>query len=268
MKINRNYLNWWKKIFNEKYLKTYIDIIPPERTLKETRWLLKFIKKNFKKKKIKILDLACGYGRHSIPLAKAGHLVVGVDYSRYFLNLAKTQIKNLNIKNLKLIRQDIRKLQFKNYFDLVINIFTSFGYFTNENDNILVLKNVFKALKRGGYFILDLENPGRWMEMFLKNRKYENNFLTIEDIRKQSNELLVKTQITFDHYSLKIFIRRSWVENKKKNGYISFFKLYYPEDISSILKLIGFKIKKIIGSFDNSKFTNQSPRMIIISSKA
>lgn len=119
--------NQWKKIFNENYIKTYVDFNTPEITKQEVNFILNFIKRKFKSKKIKILDLACGYGRHSNPLAQSGYLVIGVDYSDYFLKLAKREAKKLKLKNVKFIKKDMKKINFKNEFDLVINMFTSIG---------------------------------------------------------------------------------------------------------------------------------------------
>jgi SAM-dependent methyltransferase len=171
--------NWWKKVFDKDYLKTYVDIITPERTKQEINFILKFIKTKFKNKKIKILDLACGYGRHAIPLAQEGHFVIGVDYSSYFLKLAKREAKKLKLKNIKFIKKDMRKIDFGGKFDLIINMFTSFGYFENEDDNILVLKNVYQALKKNGYFILDLDNYHRRIKKFIKEGKWVNGFLVV-----------------------------------------------------------------------------------------
>jgi 2-polyprenyl-3-methyl-5-hydroxy-6-metoxy-1,4-benzoquinol methylase len=85
---NKRYF-WWEKIFDKRYFKIYSPIITEERTNREVKFLVDFIKKKFKNRKIKILDLACGYGKHSLALAKKGFNVVGVDYSNYFFEIGK-----------------------------------------------------------------------------------------------------------------------------------------------------------------------------------
>lgn len=262
----RKKVDWWKFIFNKDYLKTYVDILTEQRTEKELSFILDFIKDRFRNKKIKILDLACGHGRHSLPLAKAGYFVIGIDYSDYFLKLAKKEAKKLKLKNIKFIKKDMRKINFKNEFDLVINMFTSFGYFENEDDNLLVLKNIYQSLKNNGYFILDLENYHRWLTWFIKNGKWADGFLTISSIIKQSNGLEVTTKTWFDIEKMRVFIKREWFENKTKS-YLGSFRLYSLNEICNYLKLLNFKIFKIYGDFDKKEFDSQSSRMIIISKK-
>jgi SAM-dependent methyltransferase len=260
---NENF--WWQKIFDERYLKIYSSWITEKRTDREIKFLVSFIKKEFKNRKINILDLACGYGRHSLALAKNGFKVVGVDYSKYFLNLAKKEAKRLKIKNVKFLRKDIRKINFRKEFDLVISMFTSFGYFDKNEDNIKVLKNVYESLKRGGSFILDLENPNFYWNFFLKNPKVnEKGFLYYEF----KENIDINTRVIFDHLSRFVILQRRWEENGKENLYEGKFKLFYPEEVKTYLYLIGFKRVEILGDLDlNKLFTTTSHRMVFISFK-
>jgi SAM-dependent methyltransferase len=258
---NNNF--WWQKIFDERYLKIYSFGITEERTNKELKFLLTFIKKKFKNRKIKILDLACGYGRHSLPLAENGYEVIGVDYSKYFLSLAKEKAKELKIKNVRFLRKDIRKINFKEEFDLVINMFTSFGYFDNNEDNIKVLKNVYESLKRGGYFILDLENPNFCWKFFLKNPQVTEEGFLYYEFKEPNKELDINTKVILDHVNRFVILQRKWEENGKENLWEGKFKLFYPEEILIYLKLIGFERIKIFGDFDFKKiFNKESSRMI------
>ena len=260
--------DWWKNFFDERYLKTYVDIKSKEATLKEVKFLFGVIKNKFKDQKIKILDLACGYGRHSILLAQKGLKVVGVDYSKYFLKIALAKVKDLGFKNVKFIRKDVRKISYQNEFDLVINMFTSFGYFRDEKDNIKVLKNVYRALKKGGYFILDLENAVCLVNTLIKRGKTDKDgFLFIENKKLLSNNLEVLTKLAFNHLNLRFVLERKWRENNKKNSSKANCRLYYPEEILSYLRLLNFKIVKIYGDFRKNKYTFDSPRMIIIAQK-
>lgn len=262
----KHHKNWWQKIFNENYLKTYVDLITPQRTEKEVNFLLKFIKEKFKNKKIKILDLACGYGRHSLPLAKLGYYIVGVDYSNYFLKLARKEANKLKLKNVKFIKKDMRKIKFKEKFDLVINMFTSFGYFENENDNLLVLKNVYQSLKNNGYFIMDLTSHYWWFRLLLEKGRFNNGLLEFSSTVKQSNNLEVTTKIGIDIFKMRAILKKEWFEDKPRN-YEGSFRLYSLEEICNYLRLLNFKILKVYGNFNKSKFDFSSPRMIIIAQK-
>ena len=126
---------WWQKFFDEHYLKVYEEL---ERA--SSREVESLIRMMDLKPKAKILDLCCGYGRHSFELAQRGFKVTGYDLSDFFLKKAKNDSAASGLK-IDYIKGDMRKLPFESRFDAVINIFTSFGYFDRERDDLKVLKN-------------------------------------------------------------------------------------------------------------------------------
>ena len=101
-----------------------------------------------------ILDLACGAGRHSIYLNQKGFSVHGVDLSSKSIELANKSIR----KDLKFSVHDMRDLDSVNRYTHVFNLFTSFGYFDDDNDNNKVVSSIFNSLKPEGIFILDFLN--------------------------------------------------------------------------------------------------------------
>lgn len=102
----------------------------------------------------RFLDLGCGKGRHSIYLNKKGFNVTGIDLSEGSIACAKTQEN----ETLHFYKHDMRKLFRSNYFDVVLNLFTSFGYFKQERDDNAVINAVSKALKPNGIVVLDFMN--------------------------------------------------------------------------------------------------------------
>lgn len=104
----------------------------------------------------RVLDLCCGYGRHTVPLAAKGYELVGLDLSLDMLKaaLGRAQANSLAIK---FVHGDMRDLNFRDVFDGVYCFDSSFGFFT-EPENLMVLRGVFDALKRGGRFVLDVAN--------------------------------------------------------------------------------------------------------------
>ncbi|HEY0031441.1 MAG TPA: class I SAM-dependent methyltransferase, partial [Bacteroidia bacterium] len=105
----------------------------------------------------RILDLACGKGRHSIDLNQKGFDVTGVDLAVQSIASAR-QSEN---ERLHFYEHDMRRLFRTNYFDIALNLFTSFGYFKNERDNSAVINSVYKALKPDGIFVLDFMNSAK-----------------------------------------------------------------------------------------------------------
>lgn len=258
--------NWWQKIFNETYLLIYSDNEAYNQKIAE------FIIKALKLKPgDKVLDLACGYGRISFPLVKRGILVIGVDLSNYFIKLAQNKLKNLKLKNIKFVKGDIRKIKFKNKFDAVISIFTSFGYFEKEEENLKVIHKVYESLKNGGKFLLDLENPAWFLKTVIFKPGFfidkDTNFPTSLFRRKISKLKNFDDIYKYDYFCNRIIIEQSFYYKNKKIKYGASFKLYSLDEIKIILEKVGFKITKVYGNYDTEKYTKTSPRMIIVAEK-
>ncbi|MCS7073619.1 MAG: class I SAM-dependent methyltransferase [Bacteroidia bacterium] len=148
-------MNWFESWFNSPYY----SILYRHRNEEEAA---KFIQELVKKLSLptgaKVLDLACGTGRHSILLAKSGLEVTGIDLSPQSIQRAIESAEKENL-TIQFSVQDMRHLVAEPIFDIVLNLFTSFGYFENDWENWQVLKAVYEALRPGGIFVLDYLNP-------------------------------------------------------------------------------------------------------------
>jgi SAM-dependent methyltransferase len=102
-----------------------------------------------------ILDLCCGPGRHAIGFARRGYRVTGVDRTKFLLDLAKERATESG-QQIEWIQRDMREFVRPNAFGLVVNLWTSFGYFENDADDLRILSNVFESLRPGGVFLIDL----------------------------------------------------------------------------------------------------------------
>lgn len=241
---------WWQKFFDENYLKVYKEL--GRRSSREVESVIRMMDL---KPKAKVLDLCCGYGRHSIELAQQGFKVTGYDLSDFFLQKAK---KNSHSSGLKIeyVKGDMRKLPFENRFDAVVNIFTSFGYFLQDKDDLKVLKGVHKALKERGLFLLDLKNREQLIRNFQRRRWHpekdfimlEDNFLDLFTGRWESTRTLV-------------------FGNGKRSEHSFSLRLYSFSEILGMLKKAGFMLESVYGDFDLSEYSLDSPHMILISRK-
>lgn len=136
---------WYEKHFREDYLRIY-DHRNEEEADRALRQLVPYLGL---KEAMRVLDLCCGEGRHSRWLAQHGNQVVGVDLSPVLLQEAIGQSLNLPVMYM---RADAREIPFVHEFDLVINMFTSFGYFAEDEENEQVIRRVNRALKLHGLF--------------------------------------------------------------------------------------------------------------------
>jgi SAM-dependent methyltransferase len=103
-----------------------------------------------------ILDLCCGTGRHSLELARRGHRVTGVDWTRAYIERARAEAAAVHL-DIEFIQRDVRSLDMRERFDCAINMFTSFGYFESDQDNLRILTSVRDALKPGGRLLIETE---------------------------------------------------------------------------------------------------------------
>ncbi len=246
--------DWFKKFYGDKDFFDFVGFKSNEETKKEVDFIINAISLP---PPAKILDLCCGYGRHSIMLAKLGYKVVGVDLSDLYLKIAEKKAKKEGVK-IEFIKSDMRELPFKEKFDAVINMFTSFGFF-DDKQNMLVLKNAADALKPSGKFLLDVENKYYFiLNNCLKNR-YEWK-ISEDKIALISNNYDVENEREI----MEVNIYKNGKLDKKCGYNIRMHTL--PELIQMLNK---FKMHpyKIYGNYDCNPFSLESKRMIVVSSK-
>lgn len=200
-----------------------------------------------------ILDLACGAGRHSILLSKLGFNVTGVDLSERLLAEAKSSAEKENLK-IEFIQSDIREFSSEKKFDLVLNLFTSFGYFETDEENFLLFHKAYSILKSNGYFVLDYFNKNFIIKNLIPySEENSNGFMIIQ-----------KRKIVEDRVVKEIIVNR----NGNAKVYFESVKLYESKLLVSKLKEIGFEIINLFGDFSGNEFDeNSSPRFIVICRK-
>jgi SAM-dependent methyltransferase len=229
------------------YLYFYKDVLTEEITKKQIAFLVKELNLD---KPLKILDLACGYGRHANLLVELGHKVVGVDITKGFIDIAKSNAKQKDVR-VEYLLKDMREFSFKEEFDRAINIFTSFGYFEDE-DNFKVLKNVANALKPDGLLCFDTFNRDSFLKTFLP-------YIVTE---KEGNLMVDRNR--FDSLTGCLYTNRIIIRNGKRRDASFFVRLYNPTEIRDLLKSAGLEISKVYADWDANPFTTESRRMIIV----
>ena len=145
----------------------------------------------------RVLDLACGTGRHSILLARRGATVVGVDKTAAYLAEARARAHGL--RNCLFARGDMRRLPFNGEFDAAMNLWTSFGYFAKESEDLAVLKGVARALRPGGLFLIELVDHA-WVRARTShrhwNRQSDGSYLLQEAVLVEGRDPRVLNEWT------------------------------------------------------------------------
>lgn len=248
-------MDWWKDFFKEDYFKQYDRHLTPERTAKEVRAIKKIL---HLKKGDKILDLGCGQGRIAIGLAKGGYNVTGLDYSRYMLDIAKKRADKEKV-SVNFVQGDMRRINFKEEFDVVICWFTTFGYFS-DRDNVSVVKKVSRGLKKNGKFLIDIVNK----EYYLKNR---NTPAFPPKTWYDYKDFIVLESHEYDKQKSRDNCKRVFLRSNKGKEYNWSLRQYSFPEMKSMLSKEGFKILNVYGGQDLSKFTNKSRRITIVAQK-
>src|SRR5438552_1884669 len=103
-----------------------------------------------------VLDVCCGMGRHLLELRRRGYRATGVDRTTAYLAAAHAQAETEGL-HIDLVREDVRELNFPPVFDSALNMYTSFGYFDDYNDDLRCASNIRKALRPGRRFLIETE---------------------------------------------------------------------------------------------------------------
>lgn len=155
--------------FDEDYLYFYAELLTPERTAVEVEMIWKLLELE---PGLELLDLACGHGRIANPLAERGVRVTGLDATPLFLELARADAADRGVE-VEYVEGDMRSIPWPGRFDRVLNWFTSFGYF-GDDDNRRVLREACKALKPGGLLAVEMNHRdnllGRYLDEVVAER--------------------------------------------------------------------------------------------------
>lgn len=202
-----------------------------------------------------VLDLCCGPGRHSIALAKKGYRVTAVDLSPFLLGKAKRTAKSENI-DVEWIREDMRKFSRPGAFDLIINLFTSFGYFEEEKDNEAVLSLMYRNLKEGGMVVMDT------IAKEILARMYQ----PIQSTELPDGSIMVRRVKISDDWSR---CRNQWllIKDGKADSYSFSHTIYSGMELKTLLLNAGFRDVKLYGSLGGDAYDPQAARLIAVAVK-
>ena len=192
-----------------------------------------------------VLDLACGAGRHQRMLCERGWWTVGLDLSPSLLRAARAEDRSA-----PLVRADMRELPFADgSFALVVNLFTSFGYFRDDAQHLRVLVDVARVVRPGGWFVLDYLHADEVRRSLVPRDERPIGTLTVEQEREISADgRFVRKTITIGE------LGRTFVER---------VRLFEPSELVALCTQAGFTVDAVLGDYDGTAMRPAAPRTIL-----
>ncbi len=235
-------MTWYQEWFGEEYLELY-----SHRDENEARQQVSFFRKTFGPIQGRVLDLACGMGRHVQELRGAGYDPVGCDLSYLLLRTGIGEYGHMPVA-----RADMRALPFCSAsFAALVNFFTSFGYFSTEEENDSVVTEMARVLEPEAVFLFDYLNVHRELDKLVQA---ETQHTPTGDVRIER---------WFDR-SDRSFNKRITIGPKR---FLERVRGYDLDEITDMFTRAGLKIVKAYGDFDGAPFDHSSPRLILVGSR-
>ena len=216
-----------------------------------------------KQKNARILELCCGTGRLTIPIAKDGYNISGVDITSSMLEQAKLKASEAGLE-IDFIQADIRTLDLRQKYDLIFIPFNSIHHLYQNEDLFQALNVVKKHLKEKGLFLLDCYNPN--IQYIVENEKEEKEIT--QYTTKDGRNVLIKQKMRYENQSQINRIEWNYYINDEFHSNQNLdMRLYFPQELNSYLEWNGFTIIHKFGSFKEEEFNDSSEKQIFVCSK-
>lgn len=236
---------WFEHWFGEGYLELY----PHRDDAEASRMAALLESRGVVRRGDRVVDLACGAGRHAVALSRLGARVVGLDLSMPLLRAGQRRWQDP-----RLVRADIRVLPLRSgAADAVVNLFTSFGYFEHDAEHEKVIAEVARVLRAGGRFVLDFLNAREVRATLVPRDERPINGRSVVQERRleQDGRYVIKTI----HLSGE---GRSFMER---------VRLYERADLERMLEGAGLAIDAVLGDYEGAPYVERSPRLLMLARK-
>jgi len=238
---------WWREFFGPDYFVMYAGAFTPSRTQEEVdcaEKALGLVRGDL------VLDCGCGHGRHVRLLRERGYRAVGVDLSREQIRMT-TSGRSGNKFGPPLVRGDVRRLPFSSRFDAVISMYTSFGYFSDE-ENERHLREMARAVKPGGRLLIDLQNPS-WAARHMKPTR---------EVGDEATGVRAVEEFHLDAASRRVISRKRLFSDGGVREYYFALRQYHADEFRGLLRRAGLCLLQMCGDYDFSPLAADSPRAI------
>lgn len=242
--------NWFETFFDEHWLTISTATHSPERSAAQVEFLIEALGLETGHR---VLDLPCGHGRHSVELARRNLRVVGVDLNEEPLEAAR-EAANEAAVTVDFRRGDMREIEFREEFDAVLNLWTSFGYFDTEAEDQVVLDRALRALRPGGAMVVETIN------LYGVLRRFEPRAWH----RLGDGRLLLEER-SFDPWTGRMHSGWTLVEPNGEHIEMAFAtRTYTLVELTEMMHAAGFEVERAYGDYQGSEYRVESRRLILV----
>jgi SAM-dependent methyltransferase len=201
-----------------------------------------------------VLDLCCGPGRFSIELARRGFRVTGVDRTALYLAEARRRSRQQKL-DVEFVQSDMRRFVRPHSFDACINMFTSFGYFDDQADDLRVCRNVYRSLRPGGRFLIQTAGKEWLAHAFLP-----------KDWREEAGDFILEERKVMPGWT---GLENRWVLIRKGRAreFRFFLRVYSGVELRDLLRSAGFARVDTYGGFNEEPYDHTTRWLVAVARK-
>jgi SAM-dependent methyltransferase len=243
---------WWRTYFDEQYLLEYEPLFTPEQDRRDVARLIEILQLPVG---ARILDCPCGQGRHAHLLAEHGYDVQGVDLSPTLL----AQARERGVADtLRYTKADMRALspRWTGRFDAVLNLFTSFGFFTDPRDDAVVLRELARVLRPGGLLVWHGASRDGVAARFLGR-----DWWTTRD------DTLIAQERSFDALSGTLTVHTVWRGARRSGERSHRIRLYTATRLAELCRDAGLIVERAYDGWSDRPLRRTSSEMLLVARK-
>lgn len=242
---------WYESMFQGLYAKVLPNVFSEEQTDQQAQLVRRLLRL---RKGQRVLDVPCGMGRLTIPLARMGLRMTGVDLAGGYIRRARTLARREGL-DICFVQEDMRGIEFDGEFDAAVNWFGSFGYF-DEAGNLEFCRRVHRALRPGGRFLIETMNRTHMVSHLRSQGEWTVGPISIRETvrlerggRRVAATWTMSDGRTTEHQNLSI-------------------RLFTGAEMRAVLRQAGFTDVCLYGNPPLGRFTRHSRRMLVVARKA
>jgi len=240
--------NWWKTFFDSDYILIWGGGDKPTETAQQVQGVWELLALH---ERSKVLDAPCGYGRLSLPIARRGATVVGVDQSEELIAEAEKNRGDLPADRLKYLRHDLREPLPEGGFDAAFNVFSSIGYGT-ENDDLAIFKTLRSAVRVGGRVLIDTMRRDVVAALFSRGAK---------PAQRLPDGTLVVEEPTFDPICGRVNTKWYWSGPAGQGCKSASLRFYTATELVHMLQCSGLRFLSAHRGCSKDEFRAEGPEM-------